>query len=101
MRVQFSFPVRAFLRAVVSNEPIFQIAPPVICDILILLSEERWSANHNDCQQLISFYGSIIYNLIVCSQRCAFTLPESFWSLIRELGSISKGILFKKKTFFN
>lgn len=92
LRVQFSYPCRAFLRAVVSNEPVFQLAHPKISETLANLTAAKWDTNENGCQQSISYYGAIIYNLIISAKRCAFTMPESFWELLRELGNISKGV---------
>ena len=100
LRVQFSYPVRAFLRAVVSNEPIFQIAHPATYDVLLTLTQEKWDNNTNNCQKILSFYGAIIYNLIVCAKSCALTLPDSFFALLNELATISKGVyvfFFSKK----
>lgn len=92
--MQFSYPVRAFLRAVVSDEPVFQIAHQAIVDILMTLTLDKWKCNENDCQQKISFYGSLIYNLILSAERCSFTLPQSFWELINQLATLSKGFIY-------
>ena len=89
LRLQFSYPVRAFLRAVVSNEPVFQISPPAAYEALRDIDNTKWDENRNNCQQTISFYVSITYNLIVSAKRCSLTLPNSFWSLLRELATIS------------
>ena len=87
----------------VSNEPVFQIAPPQISNVLTTLTAEAWKTNENSCQQVLSFYAAVIYNVIETANRCTLTLPESFWSLVRELATISKSmcVLFCVCVFFS
>ena len=91
MRISWDKHLRAFLRALCSDEPIYFIAHPKVYEHLITFTKDTWDPN-TVIPELFSFYSPVIYLLINFAVENEIGLPDCFYALLNQMGQLSKGL---------
>ena len=88
MACTFSIHIRAFLRAIASDEPVYTMAHLSVADIFEAFTNVTYE-NNIKTKDLISFHSPLVWKLTKFSREKSIELPESFYALIRQLGALS------------
>ena len=89
-----SIHIRAFLRAIASDEPVYHMAHPSITHIFAHFDRQTYDNNNN--KDLISYHSPLVYKLVKFCKEKGLLLPDSFYQLVQSLGTLAESMVTQK-----
>ena len=102
VRTSLSIHIRAFVRAIASDEPIYIVAHPMITDVLKTFNANTFKENAN-AKEAVAFHSPLIYKLQQFCDEKKVILPQSFYDLLNQIGELAESFVTPAKlaiTFF-